>query len=267
MSIANQYKPEPNGIAARAIAAQQAVSGLPALVQRAANQYLSAMSAAETLEARDMASVAYDASKKAARLAKAKGAHDELIAKAHRAQADALEIEAAAKRRLADEYDAAQDRGEVRKAGNSSTPEELASVGDIGLTHKDIHEARLIRDAEQAQPGIVRDTLESRLAAGEEPTKAALREAVIEAAKQGLRGGGQSTSNKNPMYEAPTEAGKAWSHIYGTCRAFAEWATPENLQLAVSGRHERRDDQSRNIAAVQRALAALADFERMLDAQ
>ena len=31
------------------------------------------------------------------------------IAAAHRAQADALEIEAGAKRRLADEYDAAQD--------------------------------------------------------------------------------------------------------------------------------------------------------------
>lgn len=245
------------------------LEGLPALVRKAADQLASATSAAEILEAQDIASVAYDASKKAARLAKAKGAHDELIAKAHRAQADALEIEAAAKRRLADEYDAAQERGEVRGAntGRSASALEAPSVGDIGLTHKDIHEARLIRDAEQAQPGIVRETLEAKLAAGEEPTKAALREAVIEAAKQGLRGGGQSTSNKNPIYEAPTEAGKAWSHIYGTCRAFAEWATPENLQLAVSGRHERRDDQSRNIAAVQRAVAALADFERMLDAQ
>jgi hypothetical protein len=43
-----------------------------------------------------------------------------LIAAAHRAQADALEIEAQAKRRLADEYDAAQDRGEVAVRG--STP-------------------------------------------------------------------------------------------------------------------------------------------------
>lgn len=270
MSIANQYRPAENGIAARALAAQQAVSGLPALVQRAANQFASAISAAETLEAAEMASVAYDASKKAARLAKAKGAHDELIAKAHRAQADALEIEAAAKRRLADEYDAAQDRNEIAGHGGDRSKvgvSDLATVADIGLTKQDIHEARLIRDAEQAQPGIVRETLEAKLAAGEEPTKAALREAVIEAAKQGLRGGGQSTSKKNPIYEAPTEAGKAWSHIYGTCRAFAEWATPENLQLAVSGRYERRDDQSRNIAAVQRAVAALADFERMLDAQ
>jgi hypothetical protein len=42
--------------------------------------------------------VPYDAAKKAARLGKAKQAHDELIAAAYRAQADALEIEAQAKR-------------------------------------------------------------------------------------------------------------------------------------------------------------------------
>jgi hypothetical protein len=38
---------------------------------------------------------------------------DVLIAAVYRAQADALVIEAQAKRRLADEYDAAQARGEV----------------------------------------------------------------------------------------------------------------------------------------------------------
>jgi hypothetical protein len=59
----------------------------------------------------------YDVAKRTARLAKAKGAHDELIAKAHRAQADALEIEAMAKRRMADEYEAAQLRDEVARHG------------------------------------------------------------------------------------------------------------------------------------------------------
>jgi hypothetical protein len=39
------------------------------------------------------------------------------IAAAYRAQADAAEIEAAAKRRLADEYDAEQARDEVAKKG------------------------------------------------------------------------------------------------------------------------------------------------------
>jgi hypothetical protein len=155
------------------------VQTLPGLVQRAASQLASATSAAEVLEARDMAGVAYTAAKSAARLAKAKGAHDELIAKAHRAQADALEIEAMAKRRLADEYDAAQERGEVRAHGERRVSEaETVGFADIGLTGKDIHEARQIRDAEEAEPGIVRQTLDAALEAGEEPTKAAVRRAV-----------------------------------------------------------------------------------------
>jgi hypothetical protein len=37
--------------------------------------------------------------------------------------------------------------------------EGLATVEQIGLTHKDIYEGRLIRDAEVAEPGIVRRTL------------------------------------------------------------------------------------------------------------
>lgn len=152
---------------------------LPGLVQRAASQLASATTAAEVLEARDTASMAYTAAKATARLAKAKGAHDELIAKAHRAQADALEIEAMAKRRLADEYDAAQLRGEVRgdRERTASRPEAVGA-GDVGLSHKDIHEAREIRDAEETYPGIIRRTLDAALEAGEEPTKAAVRRAT-----------------------------------------------------------------------------------------
>jgi len=101
---------------------------LPALVDRAAAVLTNARSAAEVLEARDMASVAYDAAKKAARFAKAKNAADSLIAAAHRAQADALTIEAQAKRRLADEYDAAQDRGEVASRGGERSGREHSPV-------------------------------------------------------------------------------------------------------------------------------------------
>ncbi|TAM96707.1 MAG: hypothetical protein EPN45_20350, partial [Rhizobiaceae bacterium] len=79
----------------------------------------SATSAAEVLEAKEQASLVYDAAKRAARLAKAKGAHDELIAKIHRTQADALELEALAKRRLADEYDAARKDEEVAGHGGA----------------------------------------------------------------------------------------------------------------------------------------------------
>jgi len=62
-------------------------------------------------------------------------------------------IEAQAKRRLADEYDAAQERGEVAKQGDPrpSRIEGLATAKQIGLTHKEIHEARIIRDADLAK--------------------------------------------------------------------------------------------------------------------
>ena len=95
----------------------QAASSLPQLVDHAAAALSNARSAAEVLEAKEIAAFAYDSAKRAARLAKAKGAHDELIAAAHRAQADALAIESQAKRRLADEYDSAQERGEVAGHG------------------------------------------------------------------------------------------------------------------------------------------------------
>lgn len=248
---------------------QEDVHGLPALVSKAARQLASASSAAEVLEARDMAGVAYDASKKAARLAKAKGAHDELIAKAHRAQADALEIEAAAKRRLADEYDAAQERGEVATKGkpiNVPDGNIKATVEDIGLTRKDIHEARQIRDAEANDPGVVQRTLEARLDAGQEPTKAALREAVKEAALIGIKGS-PAPSNKNPLYKAPSKAGSAWTYLYGECRALNEWATDENVLLALHGMAERTDDQTANLNAIRKSAEILNTFLESVNAQ
>jgi hypothetical protein len=73
------------------------------------------------------------------------------------AQADALEIEAGAKRRLADEYDAAQERGEILSNGERtfSSPEKVK--GTELIPPKDLHDARLIRDAEVADPALVRD--------------------------------------------------------------------------------------------------------------
>lgn len=163
------------------------VSALPAMVDRASRMLASAMTAAEILEARDMAGVAYDAAKRAGRFAQAKGAHDELLSKLHRAQADALDIEARAKRRLADEYDAAQERGEVAKIGDNlpSVPNgnAKATSADLGISRKDIHEARVIRDAEEAEPGIVKKTIDAAVAAGEEPTRAKVRRATLKAAR------------------------------------------------------------------------------------
>lgn len=159
----------------------QKVSSLPALVKAAATKLASASTAAEVLDAKAAASFAYDAAKAAARFAKAKGAFDDVITAVYRAQADALEIEAMAKRRLADEYDAAQrDKavaGHGGKRGNQYAKVrsgDLATTKDIKIPKQEIYEARIIRDAEKESPGIIRKALDQYLATGQEPTKAAL---------------------------------------------------------------------------------------------
>ena len=157
---------------------------LPALIDRAATLLSGAKTAAEVLEAREAAGLAYDAAKRTARLTRVRSAHDDLVAAAHRAQAHALEIEARAKRRLADEYDVAQDRGEVATGSvrtdivDPANDVRPATAADLGLRRDQIHDARLIRDAETAEPGLVRRTLDDRLERGEEPTRSALRRAA-----------------------------------------------------------------------------------------
>ncbi len=214
---------------------------LPTLVTRASTALANARNAAEVLEARDMAGFAYDLAKRSARLNKAKQAHDDLIAAAHRAQANALEIEAQAKRRLADEYDAAQERGDVHRHGGQMPRDvevaNIPSVADLGLRRDQIHEARKIRDAEVADPGIIRRTLDDQLAAGDEPTRTELRKVVVAAAMRGLRPE-RKPSRRNPLYVPPTPDHAAWQHVTGTFRAFGEWATPENLSLARQGMEE-----------------------------
>ena len=156
--------------------------GLPALVTKAAQALASATTAAEVLEARDAASLAYDAAKRAARLAQAKGAHDTLVAAAHRAQADALLIESQAKRRLADEYDGAQERGEVAKIGDNlpsvQDGNSKPTAADLGFTRRAIMEARQIRDAEVRDPGIVERTVNAALDRGDEPTRAEVKRVI-----------------------------------------------------------------------------------------
>lgn len=242
--------------------------GITAIIGRARQNLQAAESAAAVLDAKDIGDFAYTQAKKMNRMEAAKGASDQAIAAGYRLQADALELVAEAQRKLADEYDAAQERGEVQRHGKVEVPEgnlKPATLSDLGLSKKDIHEARIVRDAEAAEPGIARRALDARLEHGQEPTKAALREAVTEAARRGMKGV-PAPSNKNPMYRAPTQAGAAWTHLYGTCRGLAEWATDENQLLAMHGRAERTDDQSANMAAVRRAADFLNRFLENIDA-
>jgi hypothetical protein len=241
---------------------------LPGLIDRAATMLVGAKTAAEVLEAREAAGLAYDVAKRAARLKSAKAAHDDLVAAAHRAQADALEIEAAAKRRLADEYDAAQARGEVAGLGaNQHRDEGVVVSNTLGLRRDQIHEARRLRDAEAADPGIVRRTLDEKLELGEEPSRAALRKMVVDAAMRGMRPE-RKPSRRNPLYVPPTPQQAAWQHVTGTFRAFAEWATDDALALAREGMTEAQGGQFHHldVAAIAAGSKAFTKIKEWFDA-
>jgi N6-adenosine-specific RNA methylase IME4 len=199
---------------------------LPALVRQAADALAHAETAAQVLDAKESARLVYDASKRAARLAQAKGAHDSLVSAAHRAQADALEIEAAAKRRLADEYDSAQKRGEIARQGKPSRREGLqAKAAEIGLTHKEVHDARQVRDAITANPSVVREVLDDILARGDEPTRAALKRAIQPAVKS-IRADVQA-EKKERRHAREIELGARLTELpqkkYGIIVADPEW--------------------------------------------
>lgn len=170
-------------MSALAVLANDNHEELSAVIYRARAELDAAVSSAKILETRVTADVVYDTSKRMARAARAQGAHADVVAKAHRLQADALELKSLADIRLADEYDAAQARGEVAGPNDGSAgrfnQERPATVADIGLTRKIIHDARQTRNLEAENPGIIRQSLDALIAANEEPSKASLaREAT-----------------------------------------------------------------------------------------
>lgn len=181
---------------------------LPTLIDHAAHALASARTSAEVLEARIFASAAYDAAKAAGRMAKAKKAHDEVISAVYRAQGDALLIEARAKARLADEYDAAQERGEVAGHGGgrnfkvADSNVETTTAADLGLRRDEIHEARQIRDAERENPGLIESAISERINMGAEPTKAFVKEQVAEANGRPVRG---TTGTGDNEWYTPSE--------------------------------------------------------------
>ena len=91
-----------------------------------------------------------------------------------------------------DEYDAAQKRGELATRGKPkstiSNEDNTSTVADAGLTRKQIHTARQVRDAEEAEPGLVRRALDEALEGGDEPAKAHVRRSVLDAIKDAKTG-------------------------------------------------------------------------------
>ncbi|MBN9243959.1 MAG: SAM-dependent methyltransferase [Mesorhizobium sp.] len=185
---------------------------LPSLVKEAAAVLSRATSAAEVLSAHDMAATIYDAAKRAARLAKAKRAHDELINATYRVQADSLEIESLAKSRLAKEYDAARPAGAEKGGRPKTVPDGNGfTAEEVGLTRKQVHEARQMRDAIEHDPGIVRRALDQMLAERVEPTRAALKRELPRANLRAAVGTDSATAAErgNNLYQTPPEAMRA----------------------------------------------------------
>jgi hypothetical protein len=162
---------------------------LPRVIDRAVAALSSARSSAEILEARELASAAYDA---AARFAKMRHASDDVMDRARHAQSFALEIETLALRRLADEYDKAQQSGQVA-SGRDGSRRFKPTTSEVGLSHNLVYRSRVARDAELREPGITRRTLDAALAAGQEPTKKNLNRVLLRVA-----GRNRSSPKKSP---------------------------------------------------------------------
>nr|WP_245363551.1 hypothetical protein [Neorhizobium galegae] len=148
-----------------------------------------------------LSSGTYDQAKAAASYASRIRAGEALIGKARRLQADALLIESHAKIALADQVDEAQAAGMVAAPGRPKkvSDENLLYLDDIGLSKKQLHDARQLRDAEASEPGIVERAIEARIEAGLEPSRRGLGHAI----------GTRSASNAekgDQLYETPAEA-------------------------------------------------------------
>ncbi len=111
-------------------------ASLPSLVRDAAARLASAETSAEVLDARLMATAAYDAAKSAARIATAKRAHDEIIVAVYKAQADtaaiarvlaALEIHPPSPSERPPARPGAPTLGDASAASPSASPSAIAS--------------------------------------------------------------------------------------------------------------------------------------------
>ena len=229
---------------------------LPSLIDRASHALSNARTAGEVLEARDFARVAYDAAKSAGRMARAKKAHDDVMGAVYRAQADALLIEARAKHRLADEYDSAQDRGEVQRHGGQLPRDvdahNIPTAADLGLRRDEIHNARQMRDAELASPGLAQQALDSMVEARVEPTRAALQASVRAALAERQHSNANPVKVRDPLRDAVTV-------FAGTCREIAE---AKNIEAMARWRGHGWTAQNARQQA-QAAVAALQNFIEM----
>lgn len=154
-------------------------------VDRASAMLYRARSAAEVLEAKDLAMETYVRAKNQRIKHRLRKASTDLIDAMSEVMAEALLIKSNAEIRIADEYDAAQANGDVAKAGHPSAiiPDgnnKPATAAEVGLTAKVVHHARRVRDAEKASPGLIKRTLDKAVEQKRAPSRKIITDAIAD---------------------------------------------------------------------------------------
>lgn len=244
--------------------ALEVVSDITALINSAVKALSGATTSAEILDAREKAGMAYDAAKRAHRFAKATKAHNDILERVRYSTGEALKIEIAAKIRLAEEYDAAQERGEVAGHGGGKSNLGKPKVKDIdGLSYDQIHEARKLAAAEKADPGITQRAIKDQLDNKQEPTRAQVQDAIAAALAKGSSGKSRE-SNRNPVYKKPTEESVALSHLlYTCCVGITETFNDFSPEVLVKCFNDKEDVES-GLEIIRSARAVLGVFEKHL---
>jgi hypothetical protein len=248
------------------------IETLSRLIVQASAALAKATTAAEVLDAYNQADVSYTAAKKAIQMAKMKVAHDTVVTSCRKVMGDALVIETRAQCRLADEYDAAQERGEVQKVGgdrkskiNIPKGNNGPTVTDIGLTSKQVHEARAVRDAEKVTPGAIRKAIEEKLASGKEPTRADVNR-IVRPPKPRKERQPQAVERENKV-AALRDAGLSVAEISSQIglgeRAVAQ--ALEHVQIRREAEAEI-DPSTLSMSAQEKLAAAVRQHQRKLDA-
>lgn len=148
-----------------------------------------------------MSEGAYDEAKAAHVFAARMKLSEGVISTAHAMVVEALEIGSLAKVALANEYDQAQAAGLVAKKGRPKNVagEDILQISAFGLDRRVILDARKLRDAELASPGVIGRTIAGISAKGMLPTKSNLRTAI------GTASAGKEARGYN-FYQTPVAA-------------------------------------------------------------
>jgi urease gamma subunit len=179
-------------------------AALPDLIERAR----ACLGDGDLEAARLLSARAYDTARQATAYAKRFEASEQLLRKAHVLQGEALLIEAEVQIAIADMIDAGQKAGLISKGGrpkgqndNAQTVPgaDLLHLDDFRIAKQRLAEARALRDAERAEPGLAERAIRARLDDGQEPTRASLRAAI------GTRSASKEERGDN-FYQTPAEA-------------------------------------------------------------